>query len=124
MTSVYDANILIDVLNGFEIARQEVKHQSDRAISIVTWMEVLIGALPEEEDVVRRLLSEFRLVGLSNRIAEQAVLERRDRRIKLPDAVAVATAVIEGGVLVTRNTRDFPKEERYVRIPYVLPRVT
>ncbi len=120
--TVYDASILIDVLNGVEVARDEVNRHGDRAISIVTWMEVLTGASPEEEYGVRRLLSEFRLIGLSSAVAEQAVVERRQRRVKLPDAVAVATAVIEGGVLVTRNTKDFPQEERHVRIPYLLPR--
>lgn len=118
MRTVFDTNILIDLLNGFEIARAEVKRHEEGAISHVTWMEILVGASPAREHGVRQMLSDFRLIPLTNAIAEQAVIERRQRKIKLPDAIILATAMIEDGVLVTRNTRDFPKNERHVRIPY------
>lgn len=121
MSTVYDANILIDVLKGIEVARKEIKRHDDRAISVMTWMEVMAGATPELEQGIRKLLSEFRLISLSGAIAEQAVIERCQRRIKLPDAITIATAVVEDGILVTRNTRDFPKNEHHVRIPYRIP---
>lgn len=121
MTTVFDANIVIDLLKGVEPALLEAESHDDRAISIMTWMEVMAGVTPELEDDVRGVLSEFRLISLSGAIAEQAVIERRQRRIKLPDAITIATAVVERGVLVTRNTRDFPRDERHVRIPYRLP---
>lgn len=121
MIHVYDADILIDLLNGIEAARKEIKLHADRAVSIINWMEVMVGATPGLEQPARRLLSEFRLIPLTDAIAEQAVLERRQRRIKLPDAIAIATAISEGGVLVTRNIKDFPKNERHVRIPYRIP---
>jgi len=121
VTTVFDANIVIDLLKGVEPALLEAESHDDRAISIVTWMEVMAGVTPELEDDVRGVLSEFRLISLSGAIAEQAVIERRQRRIKLPDAITIATAVVERGVLVTRNTRDFPRDERHVRIPYRLP---
>ncbi len=118
MTTVFDANILIDLLKGIEAARKEVKRHNDGAVSIMTWMEVMTGATPELEQTVRELLSEFRLISLSETIAEQAIIERRQRKIKLPDAITIASAVVEDGVLVTRNTRDFPRNERHVRMPY------
>lgn len=118
MTTVFDANILIDLLKGIEAARKEVKRHDDKATSIITWMEVMAGATQELERTVRKLLSELRLISLSDAIA---VIERRQRRIKLPDAITIVTAVVEGGVLVTRNTKDFPKNERHVRIPYRIP---
>jgi len=121
VTTVFDANIVIDLLKGVEPALLEAESHDDRAISIVTWMEVMAGVTPELKDDVRGVLSEFRLISLSGAIAEQAVIERRQRRIKLPDAITIATAVVERGVLVTRNTKDFPRNERHVRIPYRLP---
>lgn len=121
MRTVFDTNILIDLLKGLEIARSEVKRYSSVAISHITWMEVLVGASPMRENGVRQMLSDFRLIPVTNAIAEQAVIERRQRRIKLPDAIILATAVVEGGVLVTRNTRDFAKNEPHIRIPYRLP---
>ena len=46
---------------------------------------------------------------------------RRRYKIRLPDAVIWATARILGCLLVTRNIRDFPKDDPGVRIPYKLP---
>ena len=119
--AVFDTNILIDLLHGIETARAEVKRHEDVAISPLTWMEVLVGTTPAREKGIRHMLSDFRLIPLTDEIAEQAVLERRRRRIKLPEAIILATAIVEDGVLITRNTRDFPKNERHVRIPYRLP---
>lgn len=121
MTAVFDADILIDLLKGLEAARQEVHAQSDRAVNLVTWMEVMVGAVGDREHPTRRLLSEFRLIPLTGQIAERAVLERRIRRVTLPDAIVVATATVTGGVLLTRNTRDFRRNEKHVCIPYRLP---
>ena len=121
MRTVFDTNILIDLLQGLEIALTELKRYSSVAISHVTWTEVLVGASPMREDGPRRMLSDFRFIPVTNAIAEQAVLERHQRRIKLPDAIILATAVVEGGVLVTRNTRDFANDESHIRIPYRFP---
>ena len=121
MRTVFDTNILIDLLNGLEIARAEVKRHDDVAISHVTWMEMLVGATPERELAIRSMLSDFRLIPMSDSIAEQAVIERRQRRLKLPDAIILATAIVEDGILVTRNIRDFAGNERHIRIPYRMP---
>ena len=39
---------------------------------------------------------------------------------KLPDAVIRATAQTTGRLLVTRNTRDFPPDDPWVREPCTL----
>ena len=43
---------------------------------------------------------------------------RKKTRLKLPDAIILATARVHGLLLVTRNHRDFPKREPDIRIPY------
>jgi LL-diaminopimelate aminotransferase len=45
---------------------------------------------------------------------------RQNLRLKLPDAVVLASAEVEGCILVTRNTRDFPHGDPRVRFPYVM----
>ena len=42
--ALFDTNILIDYLNGFEQAKAELARYSDKAISLITWMEVIVGA--------------------------------------------------------------------------------
>jgi hypothetical protein len=45
---------------------------------------------------------------------------RRERRLKLPDAIILATAETADRLLITRNTRDFPANDPGIRIPYRL----
>ena len=78
----------------------------------------MAGAKPNEENAVRSLLAGFAIVQLTPEIAEYAAQIRRDRRIKLPDAIIQATAEVNGMSLVTRNTRDFPAEMPGIHIPY------
>ncbi|TXH66797.1 MAG: type II toxin-antitoxin system VapC family toxin [Thiothrix sp.] len=120
MKALFDTNILIDYLNGIEAAKDEITRYSHIAISLVTWMEVLVGAKPEEEVVIRRFLSRFALIPLTTTIAERAVDIRRTTKIRLPDAIIRASAEVEHALLVSRNTKDFPENEPWVRVPYRL----
>ncbi len=63
-------------------------------------------------------LGTFIQIPLSSAIAQKAVDVRRTNRLKLPDAILLATALVEGRILLTRNTRDFPRATSSVRIPY------
>jgi predicted nucleic acid-binding protein len=103
-----------------QVARraQELGRFSKSAISIITWAEVLVGAAPRHEAETRAFLNKFEIVALSLDIAERAVAIRRERRIKLPDAVIWATAQAQGGLLVTRNSKDFPTDDPGIRVPY------
>lgn len=121
MVSVlFDTNILIDLLNGIEAAREEIALYDDKAISLVTWMEVMVGA-GEDALRIKAFLSGFRLVAIDGDVAAEAVRIRRSRRIKLPDAIILASARTSHRLLITRNTKDFPSGvEGEVRIPYLL----
>jgi predicted nucleic acid-binding protein len=119
MTALFDTNILIDYLNGRVEAQAELARHRRRAISVVTWMEVLAGARNQaEEDVIEMFLRDFTLIELSRRIAREAVALRRERKVRLPDAIIWATARHESALLVTRNTKDFARDEPGVRVPY------
>jgi predicted nucleic acid-binding protein len=117
---LFDTNILIDYLNGVAPARDELARYPDGAISIISCMEVLIGAAPDVELATRRFLSRFTVVEVGRAVAERAVVIRRGTRIRLPDAVIQASAEVHSMLLVTRNTRDFDQSSPSVRIPYTL----
>lgn len=119
--ALFDTNVLIDYLGGVPAARIELRRYGERAISIVTWMEVMIGARPEVEATTRAFLRDaFAVIALTDEIAERAVSLRRQHRIKLPDAVTWASAQASSMLLVTRNTRDFPTDTPGLRMPYTL----
>jgi hypothetical protein len=117
---LFDTNILIDYLNGIHPARAELERHSDRAISIVTWMEVMAGTAKNDERQIRAFLRSFHILPVTMDVAEHSFALRRQRKIKLPDAIIQATARVNDRVLLTRNARDFPPEEPGVSIPYVL----
>jgi predicted nucleic acid-binding protein len=116
--ALLDTNILIDFLQAVPAAREEMNRYTDKAISIITWMEVMAGAPPPATRGTREFLDGFTLVELDERIAERAVALRREHRLKLPDAIIWATAQVQAMLLVTRGTRGFPPNDPGVRMPY------
>ena len=120
VSALFDTNILIDYVNGFEEAKIELDRYSDKAISLITWMEVMVGATPETEMVLRGFLSGFDKLPIEEQVSDVAVKLRQKHRIKLPDAIVWATAQVNKRILVTRNTKDFSPDEPGVRVPYQL----
>ena len=121
MKAIFDTNILIDYLKGIEAARDELARYQNPLISLITWMEVLVGARDDADfSKIQAFLQNFGRVGLSDAIAQHAVTLRRQHRIRLPDAIIWATALNQEGLLVTRNTRDFPTQHPEIRVPYQL----
>lgn len=60
----------------------------------------------------------MRRIELSAEAARRAVDLRKELRLDLPDALARAGADHEGGILVTRNTKDFERGDPRIRVPY------
>jgi len=118
--ALFDTNILIDYLNGIQEARSELALYRDKAISIVSWMEIQVGTTPEDQRAVDRFLGSFTVVPLDASISVEAVALRKTTRVKLPDAIIWATANVSSRLLVTRNSKDFSASLPGVRVPYVL----
>lgn len=116
--ALFDTNILIDYLSGVSAAKKELARYEYRAISTITWMEVLVGTSEEDEAAIRAWLGSFDVIALDNAIANRAVDIRKTKRIRLPDAIVWATAQVHSMLLVSRNTKDFPAAEPGVRVPY------
>ncbi len=117
---LFDTCILIDYLRGVSGAQAEVDGADDAAISIVSWMEVLAGAPEGTGDPTRVFLERFTLIPLDARIADAAVAIRRECRLKLPDAIILATADAGRRILVTRDEKAFGPASASVRMPYRL----
>jgi predicted nucleic acid-binding protein len=116
--ALFDTNILIDFLRGIPEARTELARYEERAISIVTWMEIMEGAPPGAESTTRDFLGAFELVELDAAVAARAVVVRRERRLKLPDAIIWASAKARCMLLVTRDAKAFPRDDPGIRVPY------
>ncbi|MGZ8224351.1 MAG: PIN domain-containing protein [Methylobacter sp.] len=101
-----------------EQAKTELDRYSDKAISVITWMEVMAGATPETEELMRGFLSGFVSLPVEELVSNMAVTLRKKHKIKLPDAIVWATAQVNRRILVTRNTKDFSQNEPGIRVPY------
>jgi predicted nucleic acid-binding protein len=118
--ALFDTNILVDYLNAVPQARDELDLYREKAISVITWMEVMAGTTVITEKKTKAFLNGFFLIKLDTLIAEQAVALRKQYRIKLPDAVIWSSAQINSMLLITRNTKDFNKKVPGIRVPYKL----
>ena len=119
--AIFDSDVLIDFLQGREEARQEFRNYAKWEISVISWMEVMSGVESKDEvKECRNFLDGLVVHPLVGGVAEEAVSLRRKFRLRLPDAVIWATAREQGCLLVTRNSRDFPKNEPGIRVPYTI----
>ena len=114
----FDTNILIDWLKDMPQAVAELSRYRRHRISRVVWTEVLAGEPLEQRDIVEQLITPFEIVEIDGHIARTAAGIRHRTKMKLLDAYILATAQVNGAILITRNTRDFPANMPGIRIPY------
>ncbi|WOF41651.1 type II toxin-antitoxin system VapC family toxin [Sphingopyxis indica] len=116
----FDTNILIDWLKDRPQASAELSRYKRHRISRIVWTEILAGEALEGRDAVQQLLAPFEIVEIDARIASAAADIRHRTRMKLLDAYVLATAQVNGAILITRNSKDFPANMPGIRIPYTI----
>jgi predicted nucleic acid-binding protein len=120
---LFDSNILIYHLNG-KLNQRGTNLLSEGlagvgAYSIISKIELLGFNQSESDDrQARLLLSSLRELELTSTIAEQTIQIRKIRKLKLPDAVIAATAIVNNLAIITRNTSDF---DQIVELNYINP---
>jgi len=115
-----DSNILIDVLRGEAVALAWLEQQQQPCISVITWIEVLVGCREGESNAVQAWLETFPRLPLDDAVAGETPRLRQRHGLKVPDAIILATARCRTLTLATRNRRDFPIELGHVLHPYEL----
>lgn len=120
MRLLLDTNVLIDVLKGETTARDWLEEQQQPAVSVITWIEVLVGCRTAESQTVEAWLDSFERLSLDRDVARESVQARRRHGLKVPDAIVLATARCHGLTLATRNSQDFPLSLSDVLHPYSL----
>ena len=71
----------------------------------------------DEEILIQQFLNQFELIHLSDEIIDATIKLRRQQKIKTPDAVIAATALISKLSVCTRNIRDF----KNIEVDYLNP---
>jgi predicted nucleic acid-binding protein len=121
--ALFDTNILIDALNEYPEAVDEITRYKDAAISAISWMEVAVKMSRSEMRAFQQFLNRFPIqtIHTNKTIMVEAAFVRgfslsTPPKILLPDAIILATAKVSGRLIVTRNPDDFPRAQ--VRVPY------
>ena len=112
MRRLLDTNVWIDAMSGEPVAARALTVAiADEwcGLSAMTRLEVLSYSALTESDMAdwRMLLASAAEVPIGDGVIEEAARLRRTVRMKTPDAIIAATALLENAVLVTRNTGDF-----------------
>jgi predicted nucleic acid-binding protein len=107
-----DTNILIYHTAGdrksVDFLRKVIERKSFH-ISILTKIEFLGWDRHTAEgfEKCKRLVEEANILMIDNIIADKTIELKRNKRMKLADAIIAATAMVNNLTLVTRNTGDF-----------------
>ncbi len=110
---LFDTNAIIYYLQGLPewVAFIDGTAMTERYASVVTRMELLAfpGITADEAERIHRFLTDLTVVPLDGVLENTAIEVRRTARLKLPDAIVVATAVGVGATLITgdRKLADF-----------------
>ena len=77
-------------------------------LSVITKIEVLgFNASPGDAAVFNSFVKDSVVFELTTEVVDETIAIRKSCRIKLPDAIIAATALVNEMILVTRNTDDF-----------------
>jgi len=104
-----DTNILIYYMQNNPVVCAYVDAIRDEAaIASIVYYEVLnYRYTSDQERAVRAFLEQFAIIDLTRPVIDQALQNRRRKKIKLADNFILATAQIHDLTLVTNNTKDF-----------------
>ena len=104
LSIVLDTNVILYFLAG---RLSEPLPPAEYYISVITEMELLSYPLlkSEEETEIHEFLTDVVVVDLNQEIKQSAVALRRKYRLKLPDAVVVATAQYLKAELFTNDLK-------------------
>ena len=77
-------------------------------VSVITKIEVLGFNAPEEHSqTLISFMNDATVLDLTGNIVDATIDILKKFKVKLPDAIIAATAMIYGLVLISRNTNDF-----------------
>jgi len=99
---VFDTNVALYQVNGNLAGPLPA---AEYFVSVISRIEMLSfpGLTADEEAGIRLFLSDTTVVGLDDQVEAETVRLRRSTRLKMADAIIVATAIVLGADLYTHD---------------------
>lgn len=104
-----DTNAIIYGFRGTQGVAQQIRDlkKSGVVFSVSTITEVELFSLPNlnlsEVTKIQRLLARVYVIPVDSVVARRAAEIRKRHKLKTPDAIIAATALIQGGKLLSRD---------------------
>ena len=113
---VWDTNTVIYYLQkqlplSGEDFIDNILNENQPAISVITEIELLCWRTASEADIVvlKNFITDSVVYELDPGIKLKTIEIRKQYKIKLPDAIIAASALVNNHVLISRNLGDFAK---------------
>lgn len=115
-TYLLDTNTVIYILNGFlpekssDFIKKALNEQGGR-VSVITKIELLgwPDGTAKQWNEASSFIQDSEVLPLTEAIVDKTIQIKQQMKIKLPDAVIAATAIVYGFTLLSRNDEDFRK---------------
>jgi predicted nucleic acid-binding protein len=119
VTALFDTSILLDYLLGDARTSAVFKQFAHRALSVITWVEVLSVAPQARHDSTRAFLRSFERLSISEAIADEALRLIRERPgLPFHRALTWATASVNRMTYVTVDRSFVRDDDKDVLCPY------
>ena len=112
MSYLVDTDILIDVSKGNQGAVEFLEGLDDSKISVISAMELIVGARNKEEiKIIDEFLSNYERFLINEEITIRALelikLHSLSDGLSIPDAFIASTAINKNLTLTTKNIKHF-----------------
>lgn len=119
-----DTSVVIKYLNGSfsvnSLNRLDGIIDQESRISFITEIELQVWnpTDPDDISVYQEFVTSSQIIGIDSNVIRETINIRKQYRIKLPDALIAATALVNDLVLVADNDKDF---EKVSNLKYINP---
>jgi hypothetical protein len=113
-----DSNVVIDlILNKIEL-NEILVHYNQISVSFITYIEVLGYSFKndQEKNITTQLMHHLKVIYPNEKITEWVIEYRQIKKIKIPDAIILATAQFLEIPLITSDLGDFSNIDPKVTI--------
>ena len=116
--ALLDSNTIIDDSKEIIDINRIIEKYSLVYLSIISYIEIMGYPFENENEreAIINILKKIPLINLNIEIADKAIEYRTHYKIKLPDALILATASHLKADLITSNLNDFKKIDNTVKI--------
>lgn len=117
---ILDTNVIIFASKQIIDFRKILENSDELYVSIITYMEVYGYEFEEEaeKEAIDLFFEGLEVIDINREIAEQVVIYRKNKnkKIKLPDAIILATAKYLNAELITDDWDDFQNIDNSITV--------